>query len=133
LKHAGKAPVYESLAPVLLELSKRITDADHTASDKSRSLPPSERWRLVVAAINELRDAAPGPAAARVCSAPGDFTLGVSGTSSPVLGASVALVEAICATRKFEQHVHGCLIHLSMIDRELVEPLRKALSAGGPA
>ena len=133
LKRAGKARVYASLAPVLLDLSKRITNANHTAADKSRSMLPSERKHLVVAAMNELRDGAPGPAAIRVCSAPGEFTLGVSGLTWPILGASVALIEAMSAPRKFEQHVYGCLIHLRMIDPELLEPLRQTLNAVGLA
>lgn len=133
LKRAGKRPVRETLAPVLLALSGRITDADHSASDKSHSMQPSERWRVVVSAINELREGPPGPAAAQVSSAPGRFTLGVSGNTSLILDASVAFIEAMCASRHFEQHVLGCLLFLNMLDRELTEPLRQALSADGLA
>ena len=129
LKRAGKGGVYASLAPILLTLlSTRIADRDHTVLDKSRSMPPTERKRVVIAAINELRLGESGPAADQVCSGPADFTLGVTGTTSSVLGACVALIEAMCAPRNFEQHVYGCLIHLTMIDRELVEPLRQTLS-----
>ena len=60
--------------------------------------------------------------------APGEFTPGVTGTTWHVLGACVALIQAMCAPRNFERHARGCLIHLAMIDRDLVEPVRRALS-----
>lgn len=125
---AGKKRVYASLAPILLDLSKRVTDANHTSLDKSLSMRPSERRRIVVEAIKEVAGGISGPTAARILSAPGDFTRGVSGTTLPALGASVALIEAMCASHNFERPLRSCLIQLSSVDRTLVEQFRRALS-----
>lgn len=120
IQHAGKRQSFSLLEPHIRRLSSKVRNRQHTAYDKSKSIPPTERRRIVLAALDEIATETEPTFAMRIANNAAEFTLGISGVGSYVIFAGVMLVQAMLASKNFEQKVMGTLTMLHAVDKDIV-------------
>lgn len=121
IQHAGKRLSFSLLEPEVRRLSSKIRNRQHTAYDKSKSMPPTERRRILLAALDEIAQDIELKNATLIADNSADFTIGISGIGSCVILAGVFLVEAMLASNNFEQKVMGSLIMLYTVEKDIVQ------------
>jgi hypothetical protein len=121
IQHAGKRQSFSLLEPHIRRLSSKVRNRQHTAYDKSKSMPPTERRRILLAALDVIAADTELTDATRIANTSADFTLGISGVGSYVIFAGVLLVEAMLASTNFEQKIMGSLTMLHAVDKDIVQ------------
>ena len=121
IQHAGKRKSFSLLEPEVRRLSVRIRNRQHSAYNKSRSMLPTERRRILLAALDEIATDTEFICATRIADNSADFTLGISGVGGYVMIAGVFLVEAMLAPNNFEQKILGSLTLLHAVDKDVVQ------------
>jgi hypothetical protein len=127
VRHAGKQRVFTKLEPEFQKYADRITDAHHSASDKSKSLTPLQRKKILLEALSELKKGNPGESAGKIRANAADYEIGVVGVTANVLSLGVNIVQAVTDEKKFDQSALGAFMFLHMIDPARVNALGKEL------
>lgn len=120
IQQAGKRQSFSLLEPHIRRLSSKVRNRQHTAYDKCKSMPPTERRRTLLAALDEIAMDTELTSATRIANNSSEFTLGISGVGSYVIFAGVLLVEAMLASNNFEHKIMGTLTMLHAVDKDIV-------------